>query len=182
MLHLAGESIYEITQNIREATPNNYETLKTALTEYFAPLANPDYEQFLLRQARQKAEESVDEFYARLKKLASTSTLPDEQHEIRAQFIQGCASNKLREQILQDPRRSMDDILTLGRSKELSKARASHMEAALQKPIKIEPVSLVTKGRIPEKKDQQKPQPLTRTCRWCGGTFPHEGECPAKGK
>ena len=50
----------------------------------------------------------------------------------------------------------MDDILTLGRSKELSKARASHMEAALQKPIKTEPVNLVTKERTLEKKKNRR--------------------------
>ena len=109
------------------------------LAAYFAPLANPDYERFILRQARQKSDESVDDFYNRLRELASTCTLPDEQDEIRAQFIYGCASSKLREQILQDHRRTMQDILTLGRSKELSKARASHMEAAIQHPIKSEP-------------------------------------------
>ena len=60
MLHLAGESICEIAQSLTEVTPNTYETLKTALTAYFEPLANPDYELFILRQARQKTEESVD--------------------------------------------------------------------------------------------------------------------------
>ena len=164
MLHLAGEGIYDIMQSLTEATPNTYDTLKAALTAHFEPLANPDYELFMLRQARQKNDESVDEFYARLKKLAATYTLPDEQHELRAQFIQGCASNRLREKILQDPRRSMDDILTLGRSKELSKARVSHMEAALQTPVKVEPVNLVTKGRVSDKKDRPKPPPTTRNC------------------
>ena len=60
MIHLSGEGIYDITQTIMEATPNTYNTLKAALTAHFAPLANPDYEQFLLRQARQNADESVD--------------------------------------------------------------------------------------------------------------------------
>ena len=119
----------------------------------------------MLRQARQKPDESVDEFYARLKKLAATCTLPDEQHELRATFIQGCASNRLREKILQDPRRAMEDILTLRRSKDLSKARASHMEAALQTPVKVEPVNLVTKGKIGDKREQPKPPPTNRNCR-----------------
>mgnify|MGYP002804615956 CR=1 FL=1 len=60
MLHLAGESICDIAQSIPEATPKTYETLKTELTEYFKPMANPDYELFMLRQARQQPEESVD--------------------------------------------------------------------------------------------------------------------------
>ena len=153
-------------------------TLKATLSAHFEPMANSDYELFTLRQARQKPEESVDEFYARLKKLASTCTLPDVPHELRAQFIQGCASNKLRDKILQDSRISMEDILTIG----LSRARASHMEAALQMPIKTEPVNAVVRKKPIDKKENPRQTPTRRACYWCGGPFPHEGDCLAKGK
>ena len=46
----------------------------------------------------------------------------------------------------------MDDILALGRSKELSRARASHMEGALQNLIKTEPVNVVTKKKPVDKR------------------------------
>ena len=71
-----------------------------AITNRFTPLANPDYERFLLRQTRQEPDESVDTFYSQLRNLASTCTLPDEQDEIWAQFMQGFASTKLWEEIL----------------------------------------------------------------------------------
>ena len=173
MLHLVGESICDIAQSIPEATPKTYETLKAALSAHFKPMVNPDYELFMLRQAQQKPDESVDEFYTRLKKLASTCTLPDVPHELRAQFIQGCASNKLREKILQDSRVSMEDILTLGRSKELSRARASHIEAVLQTPIKTEPANAVVRKKTTDKKETPKQVPAHRACYWCGGPFPH---------
>ena len=76
----------------------------------------------------------------------------------------------------------MEDILTLGRSKELSRARASHMEAVLQTPIKTEPVNAVVKRRTTDKKKAPKQAPARRACYWCSGPFPHEGDCPAKGK
>ena len=104
LLHLAGEDIHDLSKTTTETGPPfNYTTLKEALTARFEPFTNPDYEHFLLRQAKQNPDESVDVYYERLRKLASTRKLPDAQFEIRAQFIQGCASNKLREQILQDP-------------------------------------------------------------------------------
>ncbi|KAJ1135478.1 hypothetical protein NDU88_001917 [Pleurodeles waltl] len=103
-----------------EARPHTYDTLKGAITAHFELYANVDYERFLLRQARQTPDESVDVFYARLRELASTCTLPDEEDEIRAQFIQGCSSSKLRERILQQLNMLMSAILTLGRSQELS--------------------------------------------------------------
>ena len=71
MNYLAGEGIYHITQTCTEATPHTYDTLKAVLTAHFEPLANPDYERFLL-QGRQSPDESVNGFYARLKELAST--------------------------------------------------------------------------------------------------------------
>ncbi|KAJ1211372.1 hypothetical protein NDU88_006732, partial [Pleurodeles waltl] len=70
--------------------------------------------------------------------LAATCAFHNENDEIRGQIIQGGASSKLRERILEESGRFLQDILTMGRTKELSKARASHMEAALQTPVKTE--------------------------------------------
>ena len=183
LIHLAGEGIYRISKHVVEAGPPfTYNSLKNAITAHFQPLANPDYEWFVLRQAFQKPEESVDEFYNKLRELASTCTLPDTEAEIRAQFIAGCASTKLQELILQDHHRTMQDILTLGWSKELSKARAPHMEAALQHPVKAEPVNLIRKTRPSDPRREGKGQTSGRTCGLCGGSFPHSGDCPAKGR
>ncbi|KAJ1197197.1 hypothetical protein NDU88_001059 [Pleurodeles waltl] len=93
LLHLGGVAIHKLGQSVaEEGPPFTYQLLKRALTAHFEPLANPDYERFLLRQARQLPHKSVDTFYARLKDLARTCTLVDVEDEVRAQFIQGCAS------------------------------------------------------------------------------------------
>ncbi|KAJ1161459.1 hypothetical protein NDU88_001945 [Pleurodeles waltl] len=65
--------------------------------------------------------------------------------------VEGCASVKLRENILQVSGMSMANILKMGRSKELSKVRTAHMEAALQKQVKTEPMNVITTA-ITEKK------------------------------
>ncbi|KAJ1092398.1 hypothetical protein NDU88_005508 [Pleurodeles waltl] len=102
LLLLGGAAIHKLGRSVaEEGPPYTYQTLKQALTNHFQPLANPDYERFLLRQVRQLPHESVDTFYAKLKDLARTCTLVDVEDEVRAQFIQGCASVKLREHILQ---------------------------------------------------------------------------------
>ncbi|KAJ1200380.1 hypothetical protein NDU88_004204 [Pleurodeles waltl] len=119
LLHLGGAAIHNLGRSVvEEGPPYTYQSLKRALTVDFEPLANPDYERFLLRQFPY---ESVDAFYARLKDLARTCTLVDVEDEVRAQFVRGCTAVKLREHILQVPGMSMVNILTLGRSKELSK-------------------------------------------------------------
>ncbi|KAJ1123373.1 hypothetical protein NDU88_001843 [Pleurodeles waltl] len=83
LLHLIGADIHKITKMINKAMHHTYTTQKKAITAHIEPYANPDYERFLLRQARQKPGESVDDFYTRLRELASTCTLPDEGDEIR---------------------------------------------------------------------------------------------------
>ncbi|KAJ1171017.1 hypothetical protein NDU88_002888 [Pleurodeles waltl] len=98
LLHLGGAAIHKLGQSVaEEGPPFTYQSLKQALTAHFEPLANPDYKRFLLRQARQLTNKSVDTFYARLKDLARTCILLDVEDEVCAQFIQGCASVKLRE-------------------------------------------------------------------------------------
>ncbi|KAJ1143533.1 hypothetical protein NDU88_009841 [Pleurodeles waltl] len=183
LLHLGGAEVHKLGRSVvEEGPPYTYQSLKQALTAHFEPLANPDYERFLLRQARQFSHESVDAFYARLMDLARTCTLVDVEDEVRAQFIQGCTSVKLREHILQVPGMSMVNILTLGRSKEPSKVRAAHMEAALQTQVKVEPVNVVTTPPGERRKYKPRTSTLPRFCNSCGGPFPHQGVCPAQGK
>ncbi|KAJ1159623.1 hypothetical protein NDU88_000129 [Pleurodeles waltl] len=133
LLHLGDAAIRKLGISVVEVGPPfTYTSLKQALSDHFAPLVNPYYERFLLHKAPQFSEESVYTFYARLKDLASTCTLLDANDETQAQFIQGRFFVKLRENILQLHGIPMANILTMGRSKELSKVRALHMEAALQ--------------------------------------------------
>ncbi|KAJ1140189.1 hypothetical protein NDU88_006547 [Pleurodeles waltl] len=56
------------------------------------------------------------------------------------------------------------------------------METALQRQIKTEPVNTVTNAAAENKKTRQKPTASTKTCYMCGGSYPHQGPCPAQGK
>ncbi|KAJ1158720.1 hypothetical protein NDU88_011408 [Pleurodeles waltl] len=82
LLHLGGAAVHKLGRSVvEEGPPYTYQSLKQALTAHFEPFANPDYERFLLRQARQFPHESVDAFYTRLKDLARTCTLVDVEDE-----------------------------------------------------------------------------------------------------
>ncbi|KAJ1145124.1 hypothetical protein NDU88_011416 [Pleurodeles waltl] len=70
-------------------------------------------------------------------------------------------------------------MLTMGRSKELSRVRASHMEVALQKHVKTEPVNAVTTAPLDKKKARPGSSNNIRTCYTCGGPYPHQDTCPA---
>ncbi|KAJ1100346.1 hypothetical protein NDU88_005432 [Pleurodeles waltl] len=182
LLHLGGADIHKVSKSAVKATPHTYSTLKDAVSVHCEPYANPNYEHFLLRQAHQKVEESIDVFYTRPKELASTCTLPDEEDEIRAQSIQGCASSKLCERILQEPNMRMREILRLGHSQELSEAGAVHMEQAAPVQEESEPVNAVVTSSSKNKTTHSGARQKDRLCRWCGGSLSHPSGCPAQGK
>ncbi|KAJ1097462.1 hypothetical protein NDU88_002580 [Pleurodeles waltl] len=76
LLHMGGVMLHKISKTVTEEEPPfNYQTLKRAITAYFEPMANPDYERFILRQARQQPEESVDTYNARLKEMATREAI-----------------------------------------------------------------------------------------------------------
>lgn len=102
LLHLGGKDIHRIIKTQVEVTPKTHNMLINALNGYFEPMANQDYERFIFRQARQMPDESLDAFHARLQNLATTCAFRDEMEEICGQIIQGCASAKLRERILEE--------------------------------------------------------------------------------
>lgn len=169
--------------------PRNYATLKDAITAHFEAYDNPDHQRFFLRQARQKPDKSVDVSNCQLRELASTCTLPYEDDEVRAQFIQGCVSSKLHERMLKERNMPMREILMLGHSKELSKDWAAHMDPNTSPSFKEEPVNAVQKGARTSKPDSTRPssgstKPGTQahTCGWCDGPYPNTGACPASGK
>ena len=101
MLHVGGDELFDLFEHLPEkGGDNDYDAAVTALNKYFDPQLNPNYEIFMLRQAMQTQGESVDVYYTRLRRLASTCTGIDHGSEIRAQIIQGCRSSTLRKLIL----------------------------------------------------------------------------------
>ena len=69
LLHCAGEEVFQIAETLT-SNDDTYEQIKTTLTEYFAPKRNVEYEVFVFRQAMQQPEETIDQFYVRLKLLS----------------------------------------------------------------------------------------------------------------
>ncbi|KAJ1207969.1 hypothetical protein NDU88_003359 [Pleurodeles waltl] len=72
------------------------------------------------------------------------------------------------------------DMLTMGRSKELSRVQAAHMESALMKAVKVEPGNAVVAETTVKRKEKRTGG--NRTCYMCGGGYQHQGKCPAAGK
>ena len=107
LLHYIGEETLDVYETLGVAVAEDGEKQVDkaidALTSYFAPRMNTEYEVYKFRQARQEAEEDFNHFLTRLRQLASTCGFADKDREIKTQIIQGCTSNKLRRKALSEP-------------------------------------------------------------------------------
>ena len=116
-------------------------------TEYFAPAQNTDFEIFRFRQAKQQAQETLETFHIRLRKLAQTCSFPTDSvdNEIKQQIIQGCSSSSLRKYALKTKEVKLHDILVKGKTDEISKEQAKEIEKQTIEPtekfqaMKVEP-------------------------------------------
>lgn len=200
LIYYGGEEIYDLFETLpNTGEDDDYEGAVAALNRHFDPQLNYDFEKFKFRRAWQTDTESVDMFYARLRRLANTCPFTDQREEIRDQIILGCRSKLLRKLILRQPKMTLDDILVLARSHELSDARAEEMETALHTPVTAPP----TIRHVPvkeERVDAVRSRPGTprqarsatshqsfrltpgESCGYCGEDHPAMAVCGAKGK
>ena len=130
MLHFAGPEVDEIFDMLEDSegeADTDYKAAVGKLTEYFAPKTNIAYEVYNFRQARQNQGESLDSYHVRLHQLAKTCDFTDIDKEMKEHIILSCTSNTLRRRALQDEY-SLDKLLKVGRSLEISESQARHLE------------------------------------------------------
>ena len=99
-----------------------------ALTNYFTPKQNREYEIYVFRQAKQESNESISAFHTRLRQLAVTCEFSDVDREIKTQIVQSCSSHKLRTKALENPSYTLAQLLDAGKAIGLSKRQATNIE------------------------------------------------------
>ena len=172
LLHYAGEDVYNIfeTLTLEAGDADVYIKAKNALVTYFKPKVNHEYEKYVFRQSRQEKHENLDTFCTRLRQLSQNCDFTDNNAEIKSQIIQGCISSNLRKKALKDDNITLDDLLKAARALEIADTQSKGMEANVLQVNRV-------MHRKPSKQEGKK-----YTCYNCGGEYPHETECPAKGK
>ena len=99
LLHYLGTEEFEIYKTLDDETAT-YDPAKPALTEYFTPKHNKDYERDVFRNTSQIDGEDIRQFCIRFKKLSVNADFANTDDEIKAQIIQGCKSSDLRKRAL----------------------------------------------------------------------------------
>ena len=170
LLYQAGQRVREIFRQLPDTgTETDYDTAKTKLQEYFEPQQNRRYAVYRFRQAKQETHETLDQFHTRLRSLAQTCNFHNVDFEIEQQIITAGTSSRIRKRALRDPTYDLKAILLERRRAEQSAYQAREIESQQPTQDDLHKIS-------------SKPLKRTTTCRNCGGTYPHEGPCPAKGK
>ena len=209
LLHYAGECVHDIYDAEKSSyaadIASTYEGTKVILNTYFMPKINVQMEVFNFRKYDQRDEQSLDVYATELRQLARNCNFNDVDGEMLSQIIQHCHSNRLRRRALRENDTSLADILTLGRSLELSDRQAHKIESEQSHDVhrvfekrgtkthlteqnwqrhSQKPTNVKTREKSQHKSQHlhKKPNAGNDKCRYCGGHYPHADTCPAKGK
>ena len=196
LLHYAGEAKNEIFDTLPDTAAGEgddpFEKAVQALTNYFTPKRNREYEIYVFRQAKQESNESISPFHTRLRQLAVTCEFDDVDREIKTQIVQSCSSHKLRTKALENPSYTLTQLLDAGKAMELSKAQAANIEenqsvnnlsSRRGNRRRRNRKSNKDGGRQADKKKRDRKsrnggyedRKSSPKCRNCGGDYPHHG-------
>ncbi|XP_064622516.1 uncharacterized protein K02A2.6-like [Lineus longissimus] len=127
LLHCVGEELFTIFENIPNRAADNYAACKDAIKAYFQPAKNIEFETYTFRQARQKPDESTDQYHVRLRKLSLHCEFHDVDREIKSQIVQTCRDFEVRQKALRDPNLTLQQLLAYARAREASGVQAKAM-------------------------------------------------------
>ena len=110
-------------------TGTTYESAVESLTQYFTPRGNRDVAIFEFRGLIQETNETITEYYRRLKTKAADCEFENEDEEIKIQIIHKTRDQRLRKRAL---RESLDlkSLLAHGNSLEITDEQAQRLENA----------------------------------------------------
>lgn len=176
--------------NVERYVPHmtKYEEAVTKLNAFFVPKENITYERHILRQMKQKTDESIDMFTIRLRVQAERCGFETKLDEnVKDQIIQNCRSAVLRRDLLKKGDASLEEILRVAKVFETvaEQEKSFAVEAGRPQP-QIEEVNKINTRPTSWKANKSKQLQDTRQfeCNRCGyqGHTENDERCPAKGK
>ena len=176
--------MYDIHKAEKKDTEAPYDTSKEVLKDYFEQKKYPNGGKQI--QAIQTTHRRIAR-WIHTGKLAKTREFTNADKEVMPIVIKYCRSNRLRRRALREPDKSLDVILTLGRTLELANVLPSDSECETVNKIHREKTQNKTKEvqYSPHEGNSKTPKTQSKNthCLQCGGIFPHRQEpCPAKVK
>ena len=175
-------------------------TCVEALETHFKPKRNVVYERYVFNMCSQNAEETVDEFVNRIRKLASScqfGTLTEEL--IRDKLVLGISDQSTKLRLLNEEDLTLNKAVNICRSSEIANIQLKSMKASSKEVEEVHAVQGMThrkphktplnggKTKLRATKDHQlaarSHNSSKRKCYRCGRLLDHElKDCPAFGQ
>lgn len=161
LLHTAGPAVQDIFFALAGDNDKlNFDETNKLLESHFTPKTNVPFERHAFRQLSQSSDETIDQFYCRLRSKTVSCEFENVDEAIRDQLIDKCYSNQLRRKLLEKEKLTLENALETARALEAVNHRIKEMEGGNVKAIR-------------ERKKQ---------CFSCGheGHFARDYRCPAR--
>ena len=164
-----------------------YDDFKKELKALFESTTNPVRAEFELRERRQEADESVNDYLTALRTLIADCDLNDNQYENRQlamQLVIGCRSQQTQEKLLREQNIDLNNCFTIMKADETAQQAA----AAIRQEHTVATTATVTtkhnKQTKKEKTKQTKHKSKPDHCFGCGSATHRykDATCPALGK
>ena len=174
LLHYMGESTLNIFETLPETgTADEYDKACEVLNAYFKLRKNTSFEIFKFRKTNQNLDETLDQYHIRLVQKAKYCEFANIDSEIKAQIELGTTSKQLRRYAFRHPKLTLAELLDYGRTLETAEEDASGIEKHGNVTSSEDIHALRRNSSVTTPK---------KTCFYCGLSWPHPNECPAKGK
>ena len=167
LLHHVGEKVFDMYQAVANEK-HSFDDVVKELDKFFVEKVNI---KFVFSQTRQARNEPFDVFVNKLRVLVKNCGYRDPNAELKSRIIQGCFSETLRIQALNDANMTLDELISNGRNMELAKSQSSMIVEEKMKMV----------GAVGSKHAEVKYN--DKKCDYCGKSHkPGASNCPAKGK
>ena len=166
-----------LTSNPREI----YEDAVTRMETYFGQPASTFFNRAQFTRRQQRPGESVTQYVAALREMASKCEFAADQLEerVRDQFVAWSTSDRIRERLLQEPpNRKLDELLSMAVTIERAMSEVPALSSANQQ-------SSASVGHVSTRRDRPSSPSSGSSCCWnCGkdGHTSRSAECPARGQ
>ena len=119
LLTRVENEMHEIYENIITVEEHTLTQINASFEAHFAPTSNPAYKCcYLFRQLKQRQDQTIHEFYIRLKEQDQKCGFKDLNREIKQQVELATYSNKLRRYSFQNPDKGLSELLIIAKSFE----------------------------------------------------------------
>ena len=147
LLTYVGEKMYEIYEQIvlGDITTQTYNGVLTAFDTHFATAVDYSYECYVFRQMKQLSDETLHQYFIRLKEQAAKCNFTDTDREIKQQIELITSNNKLRQYSFQHQDKILQEISSIRKTFESSKIQTEKITKRTENDKLNEDINAVRK-------------------------------------